>query len=118
MQVKMTKRKLAEKPEVQPIQKRKTIKTFSAVVYYADGTQVKFEGSKKFFDLEWMQAQVNGQIETIPIDSDRKLIAVLNESGRVSGMIANTGFAKDYPKTIERFGEQHGPVIVLPKVLV
>ena len=94
----------------------KAKKLHTAKVYALDGRVTTFNEPKAFFTLAWLQAQVGGSIETVPVG--RGLAAVVNEDGRGLGLAPNATFALIYPGVRKRFGVLSGPVVVLPAAVL
>jgi hypothetical protein len=90
----------------------KAKKLHTAEVYALDGQVTTFNKPKAFFTLAWLQAQVGGSIETVPVG--KGLVAVVNEDGHGLGLAPNVACALGFPAATKRFGMLHGPVVVLP----
>lgn len=69
--------------------------------------------TKKQCDLAWLQAQVGGHIETIPLVEDSSKVLVLNENGFLENLPINC----IYPKTAQQYGVAgtfRGNVVEMP----
>lgn len=87
-------------------------KLYPVIVYATDGTVARYNLPKKSVTLRWLQDQVGGNIETVP--TSQHYTAVLNEEGRIHNLPRNDKFAAEFPAAHQRFGDFHGPVVVVP----
>lgn len=92
-------------------------KTYTAIVYRADGTQERFEEPKSFFTLAWLQEQVGGRIEHAVVTS-KGMTLVINECSRVDGSSMNFQLATELPDIFKVHGDFFGDVVYLPTQLV
>jgi hypothetical protein len=99
---------------------KKAAKTYEVKVYKTDGQTDVFTGTKDFFDLDWLQKKVGGDIETLPGIKGHSL--VFNEAGLLLHLPDNFQMSILYPALVKRVfnGRRHfkGDVLLVPNRLL